>query len=229
MGWLTGGAKFDYKPIGGITPGIGQKYIDSLYDFDPNMFGGLGAGRFLKGAKQDYKDLRSGKDISQIGGFGATLGAIKSSYGAADRDRNREFNSNIALANQPGLAAAQAAEMQRKSGQDQSNTIAGAASDLYNNTQQFGQNAFENLQARRQNAAGMKLNALGQATNSYLGAYRPPTGYSGGLLGGLASGAGALLGGIGGPLGSALGSKLGSALFNSGTPNFGGAKTVRGT
>lgn len=216
MGFFTGGPKFDYKPIGGIAPGMGQQYIDSLYTFDPNMYGGLGAGRFLKGAKQDYKDLRSGKDISQIGGFGSTLGAIKASYGAADRDRNREFNSNIALANQPGLAAAQAAEMQRKSGQDQSNTIAGAASDFYDNTQRFGQAAFENLQARRQNAAGMKLNALGQATNSYLGSYRPPTGYSGGLVGGIGKGLGSALSLASGPFGAPLmaaADKVGFKLF----------------
>ena len=214
--FLFGGPKYEYAPIGGVKPGMGQQYIDSLYNFDPNMYGGLGAGRFLKGAKQDYKDLRSGKDISQIGGFGATLGAIKSAYGAADRDRNREFNSNVALANQPGLAAAQAAEMQRKSGQDQSNTIAGAASDLYNNTQQFGQNAFENLQARRQAAAGMKLNALGQATNSYLGSYRPPTSTGSGLLGGLGAIGGAALGSLAGPLGAQIGSKIGGSLFGGG-------------
>jgi len=205
MSLFFGGAKYDYKPIGGVKPGMGQQYIDSLYNFDPNMYGGLGAGRFLKGAKQDYKDLRSGKDISTIGGFAGTLGAIKSAYSAADKDRNREFMSNTALANQPGLAAAQAAEMQRKSGQDQSNTVAQAASDFYNNTQQFGQNAFENLQARRQQAAAMKLGALGQAGNMYLGAYRPPTGYSGGILGGIGQGLGAIAGIAGGPLGSAIG------------------------
>jgi len=190
MGFLTGGPKFDYKPIGGINPNQGQQYIDSLYNFDPNMYGGLGPGRFLKGAKQDYKDLRSGKDISTIGGFGSTLGAINAGYDSGDRARTRELMSNLALSNQPTLAAAQAAELQRKSDQDRSGTIAQAASDFYNNTQAFGQNAFENLQARRQAAAGMKLNALGQAAGNYLSSFKSPTSYSGGVLGGVSKGLG---------------------------------------
>lgn len=212
MSFLFGGPKFDYKPIGGINPNEGQKYIDSLYDFDPNMFGGLGAGRFLKGAKQDYRDLRSGKDISTIGGFGGTLGAINAGYDSGDRSRTRELMSNLALSNQPTLAAAQAAELQRKSDQDRSGTIAQAASDFYNNTQAFGQNAFENLQARRQAAAGMKLNALGQAAGNYLSSFRAPTSTSSGFLGGLGSIAGAAAGSFAGPLGAQLGSKLGGAI-----------------
>lgn len=186
---LFGGS--ETKPVGGVKDGLGQGYIDTLANFDPAMYGGLGGGAFLKGAKQDYKALRSGQDISKIAGFSGQLGAINAGYASGDKVRNREMGMNPALMNQPELMAAQQADLQRQSNQDRSNTIAGAAGNFYNQTQNFGQGAFENQQARRQNAAGMKLNADQAAAQAYFGAFRQNQ--QGGIipgLGQLAQGAG---------------------------------------
>lgn len=194
--FLFGGTS--YNPVGGVKNGLGQGYIDTLANFDPNLYGGLGAGKFLKGAKQDYSAMRSGQDISKIGGFSGQLGAINAGYASGDKVRNREMGMNPALMNQPELMAAQQADLQRQSNQDRSNTIAGAAGNFYNQTQNFGQSAFENQQARRQNAAQMKLQADQAAAGNYFGAFRPQQ--SGGLISGLGQLAGAAggLGGLGG-------------------------------
>lgn len=136
--------------------------------------------------------MRSGADISTIGGFAGTLGAINAGYASGDKVRDREMGLNPALMNQPELMAAQQADSQRQSNQDRSNTVAGAAGNFYNQTQNFGQGAFENLQARRQQAAQMKLAADQAAAGNYFGAFRQNS--SGGIipgLGQLAGGAGA--------------------------------------
>jgi hypothetical protein len=171
-------------PVGGINPNKGQGYIDKLDNYDPTMYGGIGGGAFLRGAKQDYRRLRSGADISSIPGFSGTLGAINASYASGDKVRDREMGLNPALLNQPELMAAQQADLQRQSNQDRSNTVAGAAGNFYNTTQNFGQNAFESQQQRRLQAAQMKLAAEQAAAGNYFGAFRQNQ--QGGIIPGLA-------------------------------------------
>ena len=159
---LFGGTQYEQ------IPGA-QAYIDRLYNFDPTAYGlKLGLGQVGKGAKADYKALRSGQDISKIAGFSGQLGAINSAYDTGDRARTREFMSNVALQNQPGLAAAQAAELQRKSDQDRSGTIAQAAGGFYDRVSDTLNNAFQASQARRLAASGQKLQANQGALSGYL-------------------------------------------------------------
>lgn len=187
--------------VGGITPGQGQNYVNALFNFDPNQYGGLAAGPFLKGAKQDYKLMRSGADISSIPGFSGTLGAINAAYASGDKVRNRQMGMNPALANQPELLAAQQADEQRQSNQDRANTIGNNAGGFYGQTQQFGQGAFSDLMQRRMLAANLKDQSLAQAGGLYSGFYR--TNSNGGIIPGLAS-LGAGVGGAATGIGNAI-------------------------
>lgn len=162
---LFGGSRMEQLPGS-------QPYIDRLFNFDPTAYGlKLGLGQAGKGAKQDYKDIRSGKDISKIAGFSGQLGAINSAYDSGDRARSREFQSDVALMNQPMLAAAQSAELQRKSDQDRSATISQAAGGFYDRTQNLLNDAFQASQARRLAASGQKLQANQGALSGYLNSF----------------------------------------------------------
>lgn len=177
-----------------------QPYIDKLGNFDPLAYGlKLGLGQAGKGAKQDYKDIRSGKDISKIAGFSGTLGAINSAYDSGDRARSREYQSDVALMNQPMLASAQSAELQRKSNQDRSSTIAQAAGGFYDRTQGILNDAFQASQARRLAASGQKLQADQAALQGQLGSYyqKQNTGLFN-ALGNFAGGAGSAATGVSG-------------------------------
>lgn len=200
-------------------PDVIQKYLDSIYGFDPTQYGGVGMGKIGRDARKDLSYLRSGGDISGLAGFAGTLGAIKSGFGAQNRSalRNISMDPTIALQH-PELVAAKQAEYQRGANQDQANTIAGAASDFSNRQQDVFQRAYSDAQGRRQNAAQMRLQALlgaGNLAGSTMQQKGP--GILGKIIGGglgavkgfLAGGpAGAVVGGVGGALGSGGGGGL---------------------
>lgn len=183
---LFGGTE-DYQ-----LPGS-EEYIDPIANWDPRMYGlRLGMGPVGRAAKQDFKDLRAGKDISSIAGFSPTLGAINSSYASGDKVRNRQIGANLALLNQPTLMAAMQSEGQRGSDQDRSNTIAQQAAGFYNNTANTLNTAWNGAQDRRAQAARDKLSAREAAAQAFYNSWRQKQ--KKGILGGLAEVAGAFTG-----------------------------------
>lgn len=174
-----------------------QPYIDAISDFDPTMYGGLGIGKPARDARKDLTAMRSGADIGTIAGLAPTINAVKSTYAANSDAAKRQIAADPTMFTEhPELVGAKQSEYQRGSDRDQGVAIGQATSDFYNNQQRFFQQAYSDAMARRQNAAGLKLNALQGAANAYTGSFRNQPGILSGVAGavGAATGTGGIAG-----------------------------------